>query len=81
MLLTSVSFVSENLGWSVGVNGRIIYTNNGGVTFIKNETTQLTEFALEQNYPTDLIQALLSVGSRQSAVIKHSRFMTCLEMN
>ena len=29
----------------------ILYTTNGGVTFIEEETTLPTQFSLEQNYP------------------------------
>ena len=46
-----VHFIDENIGWVVGDSGTVLYTTNGGVTFIDNEPTQPSEFILEQNYP------------------------------
>ena len=49
--LNGVSFIDDYTGWAVGENGLILHTTNGGVSFVKDETTQPTEFTLEQNYP------------------------------
>jgi hypothetical protein len=49
--LNAVDFISSTSGWAVGDSGTILYTINGGVSFIDDETTQPTEFILSQNFP------------------------------
>jgi photosystem II stability/assembly factor-like uncharacterized protein len=53
--ITSVDFIDLNTGWLVGINGAIVHTTTGGVTFSedpvsKHQNTSLN-FILHQNYP------------------------------
>lgn len=52
-ILNSVHFSDFNNGWSVGEDGAMLYTTNGGVTFVKEEKIDEipTKFLLSQNYP------------------------------
>jgi hypothetical protein len=51
--LYEVSFPMQDLGWVVGNSGAILYTTNGGVSFIDEENLYeiKTKFSLIQNYP------------------------------
>jgi hypothetical protein len=49
--LNDIYFVDQINGWAVGSGGTILHTTNGGVSFVGDETTYLTEFNLSQNYP------------------------------
>jgi len=51
--LLEIFFVDEYTGWAVGIDGTILFTNNGGITFIeKNYLEQkIRDFGLLQNYP------------------------------
>jgi photosystem II stability/assembly factor-like uncharacterized protein len=47
-----VEFINSYTGFIVGDNGTILYTTNGGSTFINNVSTALpNKFKLNQNYP------------------------------
>jgi hypothetical protein len=50
---SSIFFADAINGWVVGSQGTILYTNNGGVTFIEEEETGKvpTEFLILQNWP------------------------------
>lgn len=51
--LLSIYFYNEMVGFAVGDNGTILYTNSGGIiTSVENEFNILpAEFSLHQNYP------------------------------
>jgi photosystem II stability/assembly factor-like uncharacterized protein len=50
--LQGVDFVNSNTGWIVGFNGMILYTSNGGMTWIKPISNEIpSDFKLYQNYP------------------------------
>jgi photosystem II stability/assembly factor-like uncharacterized protein len=49
--LYSLFFRNNYEGWAVGDNGTILYTSNGGVTFVESESETPEEFLLAQNYP------------------------------
>ncbi len=49
--LNSIFFTNDMVGWAVGV-GTCLSTNNGGVTFIKEEIIDTpSKYLLAQNYP------------------------------
>ncbi|MDO8549899.1 MAG: T9SS type A sorting domain-containing protein [Ignavibacteria bacterium] len=65
--LSAISFYNNLIGYSVGKNGTILFTSNGGVTSIE-ENQEITEYNLNQNYPnpfnpTTIISYQLAVGS------------------
>jgi photosystem II stability/assembly factor-like uncharacterized protein len=48
----SITFINNNTGWTVGGGGYIVYTTNGGTTFINNTQNEIpNEFNLCQNFP------------------------------
>jgi hypothetical protein len=49
--LNAIAFGGDFIGYSVGENGTILYTSNGGVSAIKDELPITSDFKLEQNYP------------------------------
>ncbi len=50
--LHGIDFVNSNSGWIVGFNGMILYTSNGGMTWINPISNEIpSEFKLYQNYP------------------------------
>ncbi len=50
--LQGVNFVNAYTGWIVGFNGMILYTSNGGMTWINPISNEVpSEFKLYQNYP------------------------------
>jgi photosystem II stability/assembly factor-like uncharacterized protein len=49
--LNSITFRFDSIGYSVGENGTILYTSNGGVSSIEDELPITSDFKLEQNYP------------------------------
>jgi photosystem II stability/assembly factor-like uncharacterized protein len=49
--LNSIFFANDTLGWSVGRGGKILFTENGGVTSVKENSPNPVEFKLSQNYP------------------------------
>ena len=52
-VINKIDFINPNIGWAVGQNGTIAYTNNGGITGIDNysTTSDWESFRLYQNYP------------------------------
>ncbi|MBK9098055.1 MAG: T9SS type A sorting domain-containing protein [bacterium] len=50
-VLNSIFFINDTTGWAVGDSGKILFTENGGVTSIKENQLNAVEFALSQNYP------------------------------
>ena len=44
-------FHNDSAGWVVGGNTKILYTTTGGLTFVKNETNDISGYKLFQNYP------------------------------
>ena len=76
----SISMVNENVGYTVGKNGRIYKTINGGVTSVfENDSNTPQQFALFQNYPNPFnpstrIQYQVSSASNVSLkVLRYSR--------
>jgi photosystem II stability/assembly factor-like uncharacterized protein len=51
--IASVYFIDSQNGWAVGIEGTILHTSNGGVSFVEEEVLNEmpTEFLLSQNYP------------------------------
>jgi photosystem II stability/assembly factor-like uncharacterized protein len=51
--LNSIFFINDTLGWAVGNEGKILVTENGGVTSVGDEENQTNpnDFLLYQNYP------------------------------
>ena len=48
--LNSINFRYDSIGYSVGVNGTILFTDNGGVTSVE-KMVELSSYHLYQNYP------------------------------
>jgi hypothetical protein len=68
-------FTDESSGWAVGVNGTILHTSNGGVTFVDEEVIDEvpTDFLLSQNYPNPLnpsTKIKYSIPQSSNVVIK-----------
>jgi photosystem II stability/assembly factor-like uncharacterized protein len=50
--LKCLSFINTNIGWSVGQNGIVLYTTNGGITSLYPVSKDIPQkFKLYQNYP------------------------------
>ncbi|MDZ7622912.1 MAG: YCF48-related protein [Ignavibacteriaceae bacterium] len=49
--LNSIFFINDTTGWAVGDSGKILFTENGGVTSIDGEINNPFNFSLSQNYP------------------------------
>ena len=50
--LYSIFFVNDTMGWSVGRSGKILVTENGGVTSVEEKNEMNPKyFTLSQNYP------------------------------
>jgi len=49
--LKAIAFWGDLIGYSVGDNGTILYTSNGGVSSIEYGLPIISDFKLEQNYP------------------------------
>jgi photosystem II stability/assembly factor-like uncharacterized protein len=49
--LNSIFFINDTTGWAVGDSGKILFTENGGVTSIDGEINNPFDFYLSQNYP------------------------------
>lgn len=50
-VLNSIFFINDTTGWAVGDSGKILFTENGGVTSIDEEINNPFNFSLFQNYP------------------------------
>jgi len=52
-LIQKLTFVSDSIGWAVGNNGKIIYTNSSGQFVGLNQYTEMLpeDYLLYQNYP------------------------------
>jgi len=47
-----ISFFSSEFGWTIGWNGSICHTSNGGITEVRNDIELLpNSYQLKQNYP------------------------------
>ncbi len=50
--LNDIAFYNQDIGYAVGDSGTILYTNNGGITAVKEKHKIIpAEFKLYQNYP------------------------------
>ncbi|MBU2446680.1 MAG: T9SS type A sorting domain-containing protein, partial [Bacteroidetes bacterium] len=49
--LRAMAFRNDTIGYAVGDSGTILFTSNGGVTFIDEEPNMPYTFVLQQNYP------------------------------
>jgi len=71
-----IYFINKDMGWASGPDGLIIHTNNGGVTFIRDDEANLTQpnsFNLSQNYPNPFNPATIiqyAISSSQIVTIK-----------
>ena len=52
-ILNSICFTDVNRGYAIGTTGKILYTNNGGVSYLdeKFTTSSKYDYYLKQNYP------------------------------
>ncbi|MFA7361667.1 MAG: YCF48-related protein [Candidatus Kapaibacterium sp.] len=47
-----IYFYNDSLGWATGSNGMVLYTTNGGLSYVNQISTVIPEsFVLHQNYP------------------------------
>ena len=49
--LNSIFFINDTTGWAVGDSGKILSTENGGVTSVEEDIISPFNFYLSQNYP------------------------------
>ena len=49
--LNSIFFLNDSTGWAVGDSGKILFTENGGVTLVEDDVISPFNFYLSQNYP------------------------------
>jgi len=52
--INSIYFIDKNEGWACGGQGLILHTQNGGVTFVRDDeenTNRPESFSLFQNHP------------------------------
>jgi photosystem II stability/assembly factor-like uncharacterized protein len=49
--LNSIFFINDTTGWAVGDSGKILFTENGGVTSVNEYLINPVEFSLYQNFP------------------------------
>jgi photosystem II stability/assembly factor-like uncharacterized protein len=49
--LNSILFINDTTGWAVGDSGKILSTENGGVTSVEEDIISPFHFYLSQNYP------------------------------
>jgi len=49
--LNSIFFTNDTTGWAVGDSGKILSTENGGVTSVDENLSSAFNFYLSQNYP------------------------------
>jgi len=49
--LSSIFFINDTMGWAVGDSGKILFTENGGVTSVEEDVISPFNFYLSQNYP------------------------------
>ncbi|HWA05352.1 MAG TPA: T9SS type A sorting domain-containing protein, partial [Ignavibacteria bacterium] len=50
--LMSMQFFSDSIGYVVGAGGTILYTTNGGITFVNHSSSNIPKgYFLSQNYP------------------------------
>jgi photosystem II stability/assembly factor-like uncharacterized protein len=47
-----IYFQNDSIGWAAGSNGMVLYTTNGGLSYVNQISTSIPEsFVLHQNYP------------------------------
>ncbi|MBM2841696.1 MAG: hypothetical protein HW412_2224 [Bacteroidetes bacterium] len=46
-----ISIIDQQIGWAVGISGRVFKTTNGGVVFVEEATNNPNDFHLFQNFP------------------------------
>ena len=47
-----IYFNNDSIGWAAGSNGMVLYTTNGGLSFINPTSTETpSKYSLSQNYP------------------------------
>ncbi|NOS83754.1 MAG: T9SS type A sorting domain-containing protein [Ignavibacteria bacterium] len=50
--LTSMQFLNDSIGYVVGAGGTILFTTNGGITFVNHTSSNIPNgYFLSQNYP------------------------------
>jgi photosystem II stability/assembly factor-like uncharacterized protein len=50
--IDDIYFSNDSIGWATGSNGMVLYTTNGGLSFVNQISTGIPEsFVLHQNYP------------------------------
>ena len=50
-------FLNDSIGWSTGGQGKILFTTNGGISYVRIISTEIPEiFKLFQNYPNPFNQ-------------------------
>ena len=66
--LNAIHFLGDD-GWAVGEFGQVLYTDNGGVSWIdeRNKNTAASTFGLEQNYPNPF-NPVTAIGYQLSAL-------------
>jgi photosystem II stability/assembly factor-like uncharacterized protein len=67
-----VEFVNNYTGYIVGGNGTVLYTTNGGSTFIYNQSENIPDnFELLQNYPNPFnISTIIIFGLKKNTNVK-----------
>lgn len=70
--LVQVKFIDKYTGYLVGFNGTVLYTTNGGSTFIYNSSKYIPEnYSLHQNYPNPFNSStIISFDVKKNAHVK-----------
>ena len=71
--LNSIFFINDTTGWAVGDSGKILFTENGGVTSVEENIFNPFNFYLSQNYPNPfnpVTSLQYAIGSRQFVTLK-----------